>query len=146
MNLPITLSDLFIQWQVCKLLKTTWTPVSDNALQMFSSKTSSVISAGTGFNSIVSFYWTDHSVVLQLYDPCQYMGIKFFTLLQIQMNLIIFWWESIIIFWQIAQFHVIIIDKAWVDICKFLNELFFTYIFILTLSHILEGTISLTHY
>ena len=53
----LSLSVLFIQWQVCKSFGTTFTPVNDKALQMFSSKTSSVISAGTGFNSIVSLYW-----------------------------------------------------------------------------------------
>ena len=46
--------DLFIWWEVCKSLGT-FTPVSDNALQMISSKTSSVISAVIGFYSIVLF-------------------------------------------------------------------------------------------
>ena len=58
LNLTITLSDLFIRWQACKSFGTTFTPVNDKALQMFSSKISSVISAGTAFNSIVSLlYW-----------------------------------------------------------------------------------------
>ena len=59
LNLTITLSALFIRWQACKSFGTTFTPVNDKALQMFSPKTSSVISAGTGFSSIVSFllYW-----------------------------------------------------------------------------------------
>ena len=57
LNLTITLSVLFSRWQACKSFGTTFTPVNDKALQMFSSKTSSVISAGTGFNSIVSLYW-----------------------------------------------------------------------------------------
>ena len=59
LNFTITLSDLFIRWQACKSSGTTLTPVSDSALQILSSKTSSWISAGTGFNSIVSrlLYW-----------------------------------------------------------------------------------------
>ena len=56
LNMTITLSVLFIWWQACKSFGT-FTPVNDKALQMFSSKRSSVISAGTGFNSIVSLYW-----------------------------------------------------------------------------------------
>ena len=35
LNLTITLSVLFIQWQACKSFGTTFTPVNDNALQMF---------------------------------------------------------------------------------------------------------------
>ena len=54
LNLTITLSDLLIQWQVCTSFGTTFTLVNGKALQMFSSKTYSVMSAGTGFNSIVS--------------------------------------------------------------------------------------------
>ena len=54
LNLTITLSVLFIRWQACKSFGTTFTPVNDKGLQMFSSKTSSVTSAGTWFNSIVS--------------------------------------------------------------------------------------------
>ena len=59
LNFTITLSDLFIWWQACKSSGTTLTPVSDSALQILSSKTASWISAGTGFNSIVSclVYW-----------------------------------------------------------------------------------------
>ena len=52
LNLTITLSDLFIQWQACKSFGTTFAPVNDKIFQTFSSKTSSVMSAGTGFNSI----------------------------------------------------------------------------------------------
>ena len=53
------LSNLFVQWQACKSLGITFNAVSDNALQMFSSKTSSAISAGTWCNSIVALllYW-----------------------------------------------------------------------------------------
>ena len=54
LNLTMTLSDLFIRWQACKSFGTIFTPVNDKALQTFSSKTSSVMSAGTGFNSVVS--------------------------------------------------------------------------------------------
>ena len=59
LNFTITLSDLFIRWQACKSSGTTLTPVSDSALQILSSKTSSWILAGTGFSSIVSrlLYW-----------------------------------------------------------------------------------------
>ena len=59
LNFTITLSDLFIRWQAAKSLGITLTPVSGNALQMFSSKRFSVISVGAGFNSIFSFllYW-----------------------------------------------------------------------------------------
>ena len=54
LNLTMTLPNLFIRWQVCKSLQTTFTLVSDNAWKMFSSRTSSVILACTGFNLIVS--------------------------------------------------------------------------------------------
>ena len=55
LNLTITLSVLFIRWQACKSFGTTFTPVNDKALQMFSSKTSSVISAGTGLTLLSLF-------------------------------------------------------------------------------------------
>ena len=55
LNFIITLSDLFIQWQVCRLSGATLTPISDNALQTLASKASSCISAGTGFTLIISF-------------------------------------------------------------------------------------------
>ena len=54
LNLIMVLSDLFIWWQARKSLGTTSTLVSVNFLQMFSFKTSPVMSAGTGFNSIAS--------------------------------------------------------------------------------------------
>ena len=59
LNLTVMLSNLFVQWQACKSLGITFNAVSDNALQMFSSKTSSAISAGTWCNSIVALllYW-----------------------------------------------------------------------------------------
>ena len=59
LNLTITFSDLFIRWEACKSFGTTFTAVNDKSLKMFSSKTSSVMSVGTGFNSIVSLllYW-----------------------------------------------------------------------------------------
>ena len=59
LNLTMTLSNLFIRWQVWKSFGTTFTPVNDKALQTFCSKTSSVMSEGTGFNSIASLliYW-----------------------------------------------------------------------------------------
>ena len=62
LNLTMTLCDLFIRWQACKTFGTTFTPVNDKVLQKFSSKTSSVMSAGTGFNSIDSrlLYWEQH--------------------------------------------------------------------------------------
>ena len=59
LNLTITFSDLFIRWEACNSFGTTFTAVNDKSLKMFSSKTSSVMSVGTGFNSIVSLllYW-----------------------------------------------------------------------------------------
>ena len=75
LNLTITLSVLFIRWQVCKSFGTTFTPVNDKALQMFSSETSSVMSAGTGFNSIVSLllYW---EFVTALLSSCIFLVRK----------------------------------------------------------------------
>ena len=56
LNLTITLSHLFIRWQACKSFGTTFTSVNDKALQMFSSKTSSGMSAGTGSTLLSLFY------------------------------------------------------------------------------------------
>ena len=68
LNFTITLFDLFIRWQACKFSGTTLTPVSDSALQILSSKTSSWISAGKGFKSIISrlLYWEE-----QRYAPTE---------------------------------------------------------------------------
>ena len=60
------------------------------------------------------------------------MRVKFFTLLQLW--IVIFWREIIELFLKIAQFRIDVIDKARVNICKFLNELFFSHILILTSS------------
>ena len=59
LNFTITLPDFFMRWQACKYSRTTLTTVSDSALQILSSKLSSWISAGTGFNLTVSLllYW-----------------------------------------------------------------------------------------
>ena len=62
------------------------------------------------------------------------MWVKFFTQLQLWINFIIFWQEIIKLFLEIAQFHIDIIDKAWLNICKFLNELASLFILILALS------------
>ena len=71
------------------------------------------------------------------------MGVKFFTLLQLWINIVIFWQEIIKLFLKIAQFRIDVTDEARVNICKFLNELFFTHILILTSSqnHIRVKTI-----
>ena len=50
------LSDLFNWLQECESLEITFTPISDNALRMFS-QTFPVISASTWFNSIVSLLY-----------------------------------------------------------------------------------------
>ena len=59
LNFTMTLSRLFIRWQAYQAFGTTFTSVYDKALQTFSSKTSSVMSAGTWFKSIFSLllYW-----------------------------------------------------------------------------------------
>ena len=67
----ITLSDLFILWQACKSSGTTLTTVSDSAYKYYPLKTSSWISAGPGFNSILSSTTlrVSNSVTLQLNYP-----------------------------------------------------------------------------
>ena len=62
------------------------------------------------------------------------MGVKFLTLLQLSINIVIFWQEIIKLFLKIAQFRIDVIDEAGVNICKFLNELFFSHILMLTSS------------
>ena len=62
------------------------------------------------------------------------MRVKFFTLLQLWIDIVIFWQEIIKLFLKIAQFCTDVIDEARVNICKFLNELFFTHILIMTSS------------
>ena len=59
------------------------------------------------------------------------MRVKFFTLLQLWINVVIFWQEIIKLFLKIAQFRIDVIDKARVNNCKFLNDLFLTHILIL---------------
>ena len=53
------------------------------------------------------------------------MGFTFFTLLQHWINFAIFWQEIIKLFLKIAQFPINVTEEARVNICKFLNELFF---------------------
>ena len=60
LNLTMTLSDLFIRWQAYKSFGTTFTPVNDKALQTLSSKTSSVMSAGTGFTLLSLFCYYEN--------------------------------------------------------------------------------------
>ena len=131
LNLTITLSVLFIRWQVCKSFGTTFTPVNDKALQMFSSKTSSVISAGTGFSSIVSLllYW---EFVTALHSSCIILVSKwelnFFHCCNSELILSYFDKKPLSFSSRLLSF------EARVNICKFLNELFFDHILILTLS------------
>ena len=62
------------------------------------------------------------------------MTVKFFTLLQLWIDIVIFWQEIIKRFLKIAQFRIDVIDETRVNICKILNALFFTHIPILTSS------------
>ena len=62
------------------------------------------------------------------------MGVKFLTLLQLSINIVIFWQEIIKLFLKIAQFRIDVIDEVRVNNCKFLNDLFLTHILILTSS------------
>ena len=129
--LNLTLSDLFISRQDFQSFGDTFTPVNDKALQMFSFKTSSVMSAGRGFNSIVSLLllW-EFAIAFQLYNPCQYMWIKFFTLPQLSY----FDKKSVNFSSRLLNLGSISLTKLELIICKFLNELFFTHILILTSS------------
>ena len=129
LNLTITLSVLFFRCQACKSFGTTFTPVNDKAWQMFSSKTSSVISAGTGFNSIVSLllYW---EFVTALHSSCMILVSKwelfFFHCCNSELTLSYFDKKPLNFSSRLLSF------EARVYICKFLNELFFNHILILT--------------
>ena len=57
LNFTIIDSFFFRRWQACKLSGLTSCPVRESALQMFSSSSSSLIDAGTGFISIDSRRW-----------------------------------------------------------------------------------------
>ena len=54
LDFTISLPELFIRWQVCKSLETTFTLIEENTLEIFFPKTSFWMSAGTWFLSIVS--------------------------------------------------------------------------------------------
>ena len=134
LNLTITLSVLSIRWQTYKSFGTMFTPVNDKVLQMFSPKTSSVISEDTGFNSIVSLllYWEFFKA---LRSSCIILirkwELSFLHCCNSELTLSYFDKKSLN-FSSRLLFRSDVIDEARVNICKFLNKLFFTHSLILT--------------